>query len=173
MEMSVKERLKLFLREEGIKDTDFCRTIGVSTGFISGMRVSIQPDKLKSIAINFPRLDIGWLLTGEGSMLKNESSSTSASFPEETQNKKKNSDTSLENGDLLYKMYEDYKKLQEKVLAEKERRIKELETKLAQLEKQQESLTTNSSSHAETAPKKRSSSRISGSSAQTDVPTIK
>lgn len=70
MEMSVKERLKLFLREEGIKDTDFCRTIGVSTGFISGMRVSIQPDKLKSIAINFPRLDIGWLLTGEGSMLK-------------------------------------------------------------------------------------------------------
>jgi len=170
--MSVKERLKLFLREEGIKDTDFCRTIGVSTGFISGMRVSIQPDKLKSIAINFPRLDIGWLLTGEGSMLKNESSSTSASFPEETQNKKKNSDTSLENGDLLYKMYEDYKKLQEKVLAEKERRIKELETKLAKLE-QQELSTTSSDFHAEIAKKKRSSSRISGSSAQPDAPTIK
>lgn len=70
-------------------------------------------------------------------------------------------------------MYEDYKKLQEKILVEKEKRIKELETKLAQLEKQQESLTTNSSSHAETAQKKRSSLRISGSSAQTDVPTIK
>lgn len=63
MEVSVKERLKLFLKKEGIKDVDFCRIIGVSTGFISGMRVSIQPDKLKSIAINFPRLDIaGFLL---------------------------------------------------------------------------------------------------------------
>ena len=73
----------------------------------------------------------------------------------------------------IYNMYEDYKKLQAEIIAEKERRIKELETKLAQLEKQQESLTTNSNSHAETAPKKRSSSRISGSSAQPDAPTIK
>lgn len=178
MEMSVKERLKLFLREESIKDTDFCRTIGVSTGFISGMRVSIQPDKLKSIAINFPRLDIGWLLTGEGSMLKNESSSTSASFPEETQNKKKNSDTSLENGDLLYKMYIDIQK--------KDAEIKELHTKLLSMSEEignlktllkdkqhSESLTTNSDSHVETVQKKRSSSRISGSSAQPDAPAIK
>lgn len=52
----------------------------------------------------------------------------------------------------IYNMYEDYKKLQEKVLAEKERRIKELETKLAKLE-QQESPTTNSDSHVETVPK--------------------
>lgn len=73
----------------------------------------------------------------------------------------------------VYNMYEDYKKLQEKILVEKEKRIKELETKLAQLEKQQESPTTNFSSHAETAQKKRSSLRISGSSAQPDVPIIK
>ena len=42
MEVSVKERLKLFLKKEGIKDVDFCRIIGVSTGFISGMRVQIK-----------------------------------------------------------------------------------------------------------------------------------
>ena len=158
MEVSVKERLKLFLKKEGIKDVDFCRIIGVSTGFISGMRVSIQPDKLKSIAINFPRLDIGWLLTGEGSMLKNEIKSTASTNTMDTA--------------YIYNMYEDYKKLQAEIIAEKERRIKELETKLAKLE-QQESPTTNSDSHAETVQKKRSSSRISGSSAQTDVPTIK
>ena len=70
-------------------------------------------------------------------------------------------------------MYEDYKKLQAEIIAEKERRIKELETKLAKLE-QQESPTTNSDSHAETVQKKRSSSRsISGSSVQPDAPTIK
>jgi len=34
------------------------------------MRVSIQPDKISSIALKFPELDTGWLLTGEGSMLK-------------------------------------------------------------------------------------------------------
>ncbi len=74
----------------------------------------------------------------------------------------------MENAYIYYK-YEEYKKLQEKVLAEKERRIKELETKLAKLE-QQESPTTNSDSHAETVQKKRSLSRISGSSAQPDAP---
>lgn len=74
MENSVKERLKLFLKKSNIKAIDFCRSIDVSSGFISGMRESIQPDKLKSIAINYPILDIGWLMTGEGSMLKSNSS---------------------------------------------------------------------------------------------------
>ena len=69
-------------------------------------------------------------------------------------------------------MYEDYKKLQAEILAEKEKKIKELETKLAKLE-QQELSTTSSDFHAEIAKKKRSSSRISGSSAQPDAPTIK
>lgn len=72
METSVKERLKLFLRELNIKGIDFCSSIGVSSGFISGMRESIQPDKLKSIAINYPELNIGWLMTGQGKMLNSE-----------------------------------------------------------------------------------------------------
>ena len=108
MKISVKERLKLFLKKEGIKDVDFCRIIGVSTGFISGMRVSIQPDKLKSIAINFPGLDIGWLLTGEGSMLKNEIKGTASPNTMDTA--------------YIYNMYEDYKKLQAEIIAEKRRR---------------------------------------------------
>ena len=76
MEDSVKERLKLFLRSYNIKAVVFCRSIGVSSGFISGMRESIQPDKLKSIAINYPCLDIGWLLTGIGEMERVESSNS-------------------------------------------------------------------------------------------------
>ena len=71
--MSVKERLRIFLKENNIKGTDFCNKIGVSSGFISGMRESIQPDKLKSIATNYPILSIEWLLTGEGEMLKTDS----------------------------------------------------------------------------------------------------
>lgn len=70
MEDGVKERLKSYLKKNKIKAIDFCDSIKVSRGFISGMRESIQPDKLKSIAINYPTLDIGWLMTGIESTLK-------------------------------------------------------------------------------------------------------
>ena len=69
-----------------------------------------------------------------------------------------------------YYMYKDLQEENRKL----EREIGRLENELDNLRKQQqESPTTNSSSHAETAPKKRSSSRISGSSAQTDALIIK
>lgn len=68
MKDTVKERIKLFLKVNEIKAVDFCSSIGVSSGFISGMRESIQPDKLKSIAINYPSLNITWLMTGLGDM---------------------------------------------------------------------------------------------------------
>ena len=68
--MSVKERLIKYIDQKGITKTAFCLSIGVSTGFISSMRQSIQPDKVKSIALKYPDLNTGWLLTGEGEMLK-------------------------------------------------------------------------------------------------------
>lgn len=71
MKTSVKERLRYFLKINDIKAVDFCRSIGVSLGFISGMRESIQPDKLKSIAIKYPSLNISWLMTGIGEMGNN------------------------------------------------------------------------------------------------------
>ena len=69
MEYTVKQRLIHYLSVKKISHTNFCRLINVSIGYISSMRVSIQPDKLKSIAINFPDLNIGWLLTGAGTMI--------------------------------------------------------------------------------------------------------
>lgn len=72
MEDSVKERLREFLKCQKIKATDFCIAIGVSSGFIAGMRESIQPDKLKSIAMNYPELNISWLMTGLGDMLNSQ-----------------------------------------------------------------------------------------------------
>ncbi|MFI3302728.1 MAG: hypothetical protein SNH35_03580 [Rikenellaceae bacterium] len=50
--------------------TEFGRRIGVSSAFITSMRQSLQPDKIQSIATEFEGLNITWLLTGEGSMLK-------------------------------------------------------------------------------------------------------
>ena len=72
--MTVKERIRLFVKSQKISNTEFCQKIGVSNAFISSMRVSLQPDKIDSIALNYPQLNTTWLLTGEGPMLKENNS---------------------------------------------------------------------------------------------------
>lgn len=66
---TVKERLSEFLRTIGVNKSEFGRRIGVSSAFITSMRKSIQPDKIKAIQSEFPNLNTNWLLTGEGEML--------------------------------------------------------------------------------------------------------
>ena len=69
METSVKQRLEEFLEYKNISKSEFGRLIGVSAAYISSMRKSIQPDKVESIALKFPELNVNWLLTGNGQML--------------------------------------------------------------------------------------------------------
>lgn len=68
--MSVKQRLRDYIKYKGINERTFCLSIGASTSFVNSMRVSIQPSKVESIAAHYPDLSTGWLLTGEGKMLK-------------------------------------------------------------------------------------------------------
>lgn len=70
MESTVKERLEFFLKSKKISKTNFGKAIGVSNSFVSSIRKSIAPDKIQSIADNWPELNIEWLMTGEGQMLK-------------------------------------------------------------------------------------------------------
>lgn len=70
--MSVKERLIKFIEFKKLSKSEFCRSISVSTGFVSSMVTSIQPDKIERITLKFPELNIGWLLTGTGQMLINQ-----------------------------------------------------------------------------------------------------
>ena len=49
----------------------FEKECGLSTGYIKNMRKSVSPDKLQSIVQKFPELNPGWLMAGEGNMLKN------------------------------------------------------------------------------------------------------
>lgn len=71
MESTVKERLIKFITYKGISKNKFEIICGLSTGYVGNIRKSIQPDKIKIIAHNFPELNTGWLLTGEGEMLRN------------------------------------------------------------------------------------------------------
>ena len=70
MESTVKERLTQYLKHKKISISEFCRTIGVSNAYVSSIRKSIAPDKLQGIALNYPDLDIQWLMTGNGDMIK-------------------------------------------------------------------------------------------------------
>lgn len=69
MESTVKERLIKYLTEKRISKTEFGRKIGVSNAYVASIRESIAPDKIQSIALNYPDLNIQWLLTGEGPMI--------------------------------------------------------------------------------------------------------
>ncbi len=70
MEGSVKNRLIAFIEYKGLSKNKFEKVCGFSQRYVSNISVSIQPDKLERISLNFPELNIGWLLTGEGEMLR-------------------------------------------------------------------------------------------------------
>lgn len=67
---SVKHRLREIIKISGITASSFCSAIGASSGYISGMRKSIQPEKLEKIKTLYPNWNIEWLLTGEGTPIK-------------------------------------------------------------------------------------------------------
>lgn len=71
MASEIKDRIKLFCNHSGISVRTFCLAIGVSAGYVNNISKSIQPDKLQRISMQYPSLNIGWLLTGSGEMLNN------------------------------------------------------------------------------------------------------
>lgn len=72
MEDNVKERLLTYLKYKNINRSEFGRSVGVSSAFVSSIRSSIGKDKLTKISSVYPDLNIQWLLTGHGSMLNTE-----------------------------------------------------------------------------------------------------
>lgn len=67
---TVKERLKSFIDYKKISVRAFEAACGLSYGFVGNMRNSMQPDKLMKIVHCFPELNPGWIMTGDGDMLK-------------------------------------------------------------------------------------------------------
>lgn len=69
MQNTVKERLTSYLKAKRISQSEFGRTIGVSSAYVSSIRKSIDKDKLRLIQEAYPDLNQNWLLYGEGDML--------------------------------------------------------------------------------------------------------
>lgn len=68
--MSIKERLKIFIKHCGLSISAFEKSISASTGYVNNMTKSIGADKLDLIAEKYPQLNLSWLRFEEGEMLK-------------------------------------------------------------------------------------------------------
>lgn len=69
MEKTVKERIKLFLKHLNVGQNTFESKVGWSNGYINNTK-NISADKLLAVFNEYPQLDIPWLITGQGEMLK-------------------------------------------------------------------------------------------------------
>lgn len=72
----VKQRIKEFIATQGISEREFCRRIGVSSGYIESIKQSISPKVMQTITMQFPELNPLWLLLGRGEMLKSDKEET-------------------------------------------------------------------------------------------------
>ncbi len=73
MEQTVKDRIKTFLKHLDVGQNAFESKIGWSNGYINNTK-SISADKLLAVVNEYPQLNIVWLLTGNGEMLKTDNS---------------------------------------------------------------------------------------------------
>lgn len=69
METTVKQRLIEFIKFKQITVREFERSIGVSNGYVSKITGTIGADKLHRISVEYPELNVEWLMVGSGDML--------------------------------------------------------------------------------------------------------
>ena len=70
MKSTVRERLTNYLEIRNISKSEFGRVCGVSSAYVTSITRTISPKVLKAISLNYPDLNVEWLLMGEGEMLK-------------------------------------------------------------------------------------------------------
>ena len=68
--MTVKDRLKLFCKESGMPISVFEKSINVSNGYINSISKGLGIDILNTIIEKYSSLNIEWVLSGKGNMLK-------------------------------------------------------------------------------------------------------
>lgn len=74
---TIKERLIAFIKYLQIGQGKFEAQCGLANGYVNNIRRSITPEKLQQISLQYPDLNTGWLMTGEGEMLRSRISQTS------------------------------------------------------------------------------------------------
>ena len=137
---NILSRIQEIALNEGITIGALERQIGASKGVLSraiSNGTDIQSKWIQTIVENYPSYSTRWLLTGEGSMLRDNK------IPEESKRSNTPITTPISPAEesIIYKMYKDEKEEKEKVQAEykplvdeKEKLVKEKEAKIDQLQ---------------------------------------
>lgn len=71
--MGIKERVSEYCRRKNIAISRFEKMSELSNGYFNQVKKRPSLDKIESIGGAFPDLDTDWLLTGEGTMLRQQS----------------------------------------------------------------------------------------------------
>ncbi|NNL17097.1 MAG: hypothetical protein HKO81_10710 [Flavobacteriaceae bacterium] len=115
------DRLIQFINHAGLSARQFDLSIGASNGYTLRMkknRASIGSDVIENILRIYPQLNVVWLLTGEGTMLKEKSEPLPLDFDQLPSDKQKEIETIIEN------------KIKERQRDELERLMKEIRSEL-------------------------------------------
>lgn len=75
--MGLKERLTSFARSKGLSNKAFETSCGLANGFMNKASDNTRKSSLERVSAVFPDLNINWVLTGEGSMLRTSAPSVS------------------------------------------------------------------------------------------------
>ena len=67
----VIRRINEFITRKGITEYDFCKETDLVIGFFSNTESIMTLGMFRRIISAYPEIDIDWLITGEGKMLKN------------------------------------------------------------------------------------------------------
>lgn len=67
---TLKNRLIAFLKAKGLSQKRFEQAVGLSNGYVNNIRATIGAGTLQKILGTYPELNQEWLLTGEGTMMK-------------------------------------------------------------------------------------------------------
>lgn len=70
MEGNLKSRLIQFINHKGISTRNFEKMCDFGNGFVANAGESMRKPNLEKLSTVFPELNISWLLTGEGEMIK-------------------------------------------------------------------------------------------------------
>lgn len=69
--MTTKDRLKEFLSYKKIGRNKFEAKLGLANGYMSSKGITITSEVIEKTSSEYPELNLDWLITGKGEMLKN------------------------------------------------------------------------------------------------------
>lgn len=88
----IKQRLLEICRTLGLSARSFSTSIGMSPTYVTSLNKDITSSVLNNISINFPTVNIMWIITGKGKPLLEESKEVASDYSFELKRLKLNYD---------------------------------------------------------------------------------